>query len=259
MPILATYARVYVDDLDTALPSLVALTGVQPQWRGGFADLELAGVGRFLLIAGTDQALAPYRETQATAVVSDLAALQETLAAYGAQIIDGPLHAPNGPGLTARHADGSVVEYIQWHDALRRRVLDDAPRPTPSAQVLSTSARLYLDRIEDALPLLRRLTGEEPTARFTYRDLELAKISGFLAIAGSAEALAPYRQTQATSLVRDLDRVAEILTHRGGSIVDGPNQVPTGRNLTAVQPGGARIEYVQFHAGLADRTQEPTP
>lgn len=114
--------------------------------------------------------------------------------------------------------------------------------------VLATLARVYVDDLDVALPTFVELTGEQPGLRFTYRGLELASIGGYLLLAGSEEALAPYRGTHATAIVESLDRILSISEQYGGEILDGPNEVPTGRNLTVRYPGGATLEYVQFHA-----------
>lgn len=114
--------------------------------------------------------------------------------------------------------------------------------------VLATLARVYVDDLDVALPTFVELTGEQPGMRFTYRGLDLASIGGYLLLAGSEEALAPYRGTHATAIVESLDRILTISEQYGGEILDGPNEVPTGRNLTVRYPGGATLEYVQFHA-----------
>ncbi|MFG2848805.1 hypothetical protein ACGF12_37500 [Kitasatospora sp. NPDC048296] len=64
--------------------------------------------------------------------------------------------------------------------------------------------------------------------------------------AGAEEALAPFRRVQATVLVDDLDGLGQLLRVQGGELLDGPNEVPTGRNATARHPGGAVFEYVEF-------------
>ncbi|MEV0375245.1 hypothetical protein AB0I10_36670 [Streptomyces sp. NPDC050636] len=92
------------------------------------------------------------------------------------------------------------------------------------------------------------LTGEQPRLRFTYRDLDLANVGGYLLLAGSEEAVAPYRGTHATTIVESIEWVLHIIELHGGEVLDGPNEVPTGRNLTVRHAGGATIEYVQFHA-----------
>lgn len=114
--------------------------------------------------------------------------------------------------------------------------------------VLATLARVYVDDLDAALPTFVELTGEQPRLRFTYRDLHLASVGGYLLLAGTEEALAPYRGTHATTIVESVDEVLRIAERHGGEILDGPNEVPTGRNLTVRHPGGATIEYVQFHA-----------
>ncbi|MFJ5231369.1 hypothetical protein ACIQBJ_15905 [Kitasatospora sp. NPDC088391] len=106
---------------------------------------------------------------------------------------------------------------------------------------LATLARIYVDDLDTALPTFTALAGEPARLRFPYRDLELARVGGFLLIAGTPEALAPYRETQATVLVDDLEAVLPT-----GTVLDGPNTVPTGRNATLRHPGGAVVEYVQF-------------
>ncbi|MFE1788785.1 VOC family protein [Streptomyces sp. NPDC059525] len=113
---------------------------------------------------------------------------------------------------------------------------------------LTTLARVYVDDLDVALPTFVELTGEQPRLRFAYRDLTLASIGGFLLLAGTEEALAPYRGTHATALVESIDQVVRLTERDGGEILDGPNEVPTGRNLTVRHPGGATIEYVEFDA-----------
>jgi predicted enzyme related to lactoylglutathione lyase len=115
-------------------------------------------------------------------------------------------------------------------------------------KVLLTLARLYVDDLDRALPVLRELTGQEPTSRFAFADVELARIGGFLLVAGSEQALAPFRQVQSTVLVENIDDVEGLVQVHGGEILSGPNRVPTGRNLTVRHPGGVIIEYVEHTA-----------
>ncbi|MGC0313837.1 hypothetical protein [Kitasatospora acidiphila] len=106
---------------------------------------------------------------------------------------------------------------------------------------IATLARIYVDDLDAALPTFTALAGEPPQLRFGYRGLELARVGGFLLIAGQPEALAPYRDTHATVLVGSLDEILD-----SGTVLDGPNKVPTGRNATLRHPGGAVVEYVEF-------------
>ncbi|GAA2388390.1 VOC family protein [Nonomuraea africana] len=114
--------------------------------------------------------------------------------------------------------------------------------------VLTTYARVYVDDLDTALPTFAALTDSRPGLRFAYRDVELASIGGYLLVAGSPEALAPFRNVQATTIVDSLDEVFAVVEQEGGETLDGPNEVPTGRNLTIRHPGGAVIEYVEFDA-----------
>ncbi|MEU7278188.1 hypothetical protein AB0A69_05255 [Streptomyces sp. NPDC045431] len=114
--------------------------------------------------------------------------------------------------------------------------------------VLATYARVYVDDLDTALPTFQALTGTEPELRFAYRGVELAAVGAYLLVAGTAEELAPFREVQATTVVQGLDEILELVADEGGRILDGPNEVPTGRNLTVLHPGGAVIEYVAFDA-----------
>jgi predicted enzyme related to lactoylglutathione lyase len=115
-------------------------------------------------------------------------------------------------------------------------------------KALATLARLSADDLDRALPALRALTGEDVRTRFPYRGAEVAGIGGFLIVAGDEQALAPFRRVQSTVLVDDLDGTQALVAEHGGEIVDGPNEVPTGRNATVRHPGGAVLEYVEHRA-----------
>jgi hypothetical protein len=118
-------------------------------------------------------------------------------------------------------------------------------------RTLTTFARVYVDAMDTALPTFLALTGEQPKLRFAYGDLELAVIGGYLLIAGTEEALAPFRGTHATTIVESIDEAVALAGEHGGEVLSGPDDVPTGRNLTVRHPGGATIEYVEFTAELA--------
>jgi hypothetical protein len=113
-------------------------------------------------------------------------------------------------------------------------------------KALRTFARLYVDDVDRALPVLRELTGEEAGLRFPYAGVEVAAIGGFLLVGGSEEALAPFRNVQTTVIVDDLGGLDALVAERGGEVLSGPNDVPTGRNATVAHPGGVVIEYVEF-------------
>ncbi len=82
--------------------------------------------------------------------------------------------------------------------------------------------------------------------------LELAQVGDILLIAGSEEALKPFRNTQATMLVDSLDEFKVYLEEKGAEIIRGPDKVPTGRNMTVRHPDGSVIEYVE-HSKMAEK------
>ncbi|MGW2509044.1 VOC family protein [Streptomyces scopuliridis] len=120
MTILRTYARLWSDDLDHALPLLKELTGAEPHLRMAFHAVELAAIGDFLVIAGPAEERAVYAHASATVVVEDLDAVQATLEAAGAVITTRMTSGPTGRFLYARHADGAEAEYVEWTPELVR-------------------------------------------------------------------------------------------------------------------------------------------
>jgi predicted enzyme related to lactoylglutathione lyase len=103
-------ARVFVSDLDAAIPLYQQLAGVAEVNRFTFRDVQLASVGPFLLLAGNTAA---YRDRVATILVSRLPPIIDAIESAGGQIVEGPSPAPNGARLIARHPDGSIFEYIE--------------------------------------------------------------------------------------------------------------------------------------------------
>lgn len=101
--------------LGPAISTYEALQGVETDAVFPYPDagLRLAMVGGFLLIEGDDERLAPFRATTGTLLVSDLEPYLDRLAEAGATVVHPPVEVPTGTGFTARHADGTVVEYVQ--------------------------------------------------------------------------------------------------------------------------------------------------
>ena len=75
-------------------------------------ELALAVVGGFLIIEGSEQALAPFRSTTGTLLVADVQPYYDRLVAAGAEIIFPLQQVPTGAAFNARHPDGTVVEYV---------------------------------------------------------------------------------------------------------------------------------------------------
>jgi hypothetical protein len=127
-------------------------------------------------------------------------------------------------------------------------------------RVLRTYARAYVTNLDEALGPLTSVTGTPAALRFTMPNgLELAAVGAVLVVAGEEQTLAPYRSTQATLIVDDLDECQSLLSRAGAQVLRGPDQVPTGRNLTARLPGGIQIEYVEWDRAQWDRMGAPEP
>lgn len=114
-------------------------------------------------------------------------------------------------------------------------------------KVLKTLSRLYVNDLTSALEFYEELLYTPAAMRFEIPQigLELAQVGDILLIAGSDEALKPFRSTQATFLVDSLDKFKAYLEEKGAEIIRGPSKVPTGRNMTLRHPDGSVIEYVE--------------
>ncbi|MBB5955602.1 putative enzyme related to lactoylglutathione lyase [Saccharothrix tamanrassetensis] len=110
------YLRAYVPPggLEQAIGFYERLLGVRADLRTPYPEkgLSLATVGAFLLIEGAEETVEPFRATHGTLLVDDVAGYLERLEQEGAEITDPPVDVPTGVGFTARHPDGTVVEYV---------------------------------------------------------------------------------------------------------------------------------------------------
>jgi predicted enzyme related to lactoylglutathione lyase len=122
MRILRTYGRLWVDDLDQALPFLRELVGREPDLQFAFDNVKAAAIGNLLVIDVPQEERSRYPGT-ATVVVSDLDELTRKLTAHGGQITVPESRSETGRFLYARHADGAEVEYVEWRPELVERVL----------------------------------------------------------------------------------------------------------------------------------------
>lgn len=115
MRVLGIYTRLLVNTLDQSLPFYEELLQTRSKNRFRYPEmhLELAQVGNFLLIAGSDEALAPFRDTIATILVDSLSEFKAYLEVHGSKILRGPRQVPTGINMTVRHPDGTVIEYVE--------------------------------------------------------------------------------------------------------------------------------------------------
>lgn len=115
-------------------------------------------------------------------------------------------------------------------------------------KILQVLNRFYVEDIERVINAYKSLLRAKTCLRFEYKEigLELALIGTILIIAGSEEALKPYRETKATFIVSSIDGFKKILLENGSVIIRDIKQVPTGKNMTVRHPDGIIIEYVEF-------------
>jgi predicted enzyme related to lactoylglutathione lyase len=122
MKVLRTYGRVWVDDLERALPFFEELAGRAPDLRFAFKNVRSAAVGHFLIIDMPLRERADY-PASTTVVVSDLDELKRMLTAHGGRITVPEMNTETGRRLYARHADGAEVEYVEWTPELVERII----------------------------------------------------------------------------------------------------------------------------------------
>ena len=123
MQVLRTYARVYTSSIESTIAALTSTTGDSVDFRFDMPNgLWLAAIGRILIVAGDDTALAPFRATQATLIVDDLDQFHTALITAGAEIIRGPQAVPTGRNLTARLTPETQIEYVEWSQDQWRRM-----------------------------------------------------------------------------------------------------------------------------------------
>ncbi len=115
-------------------------------------------------------------------------------------------------------------------------------------QITQILTRIYVNEIEPAIFFYEELTDEKCTNRFEYKqaDLEIAKVGNFLIIAGSDEALTPFRDTSATLSVDSLYDYKELLIKNGSTVIKDIQQVPTGFNMIIKHKDGSVFEYVEL-------------
>jgi hypothetical protein len=82
--------RVHVDDLDAALPLYEGLADRAPVRRFAFRAVELAWVCPLLLLAGSPDDLAPFRDRAAAVLVANLEAVAAEVTGAGAELLKGP-------------------------------------------------------------------------------------------------------------------------------------------------------------------------
>lgn len=114
-------------------------------------------------------------------------------------------------------------------------------------KIIKTLTRIYVSEMDNTLKFYESLLGVKAGIRFSYQamGLELAEVGNLLIIAGPDSALDMIRETQVTFLVDSIDQFKLYLESSGCEILRGPQQVPTGKNMTVRHPDRAVFEYVE--------------
>jgi hypothetical protein len=77
------------------------------------ANLELAQIGDILIIAGSEEALKPVRDTKVTFLVDSIVEFRDFLLNNGAVILRDIKEVPTGMNMTVKHLDGTIAEYVE--------------------------------------------------------------------------------------------------------------------------------------------------
>lgn len=107
--------RIYVDDMDEAIKFYEKIFNQKCMRRFKYPEvnLELANIGNILILSGTEEALKPFRSTQATFLVDSITEFREFLLNNRAVIIRDIKEVPSGWNMTVKHFDGTIVEYVE--------------------------------------------------------------------------------------------------------------------------------------------------
>ncbi|MGR3205111.1 VOC family protein [Bacillus glycinifermentans] len=76
--------------------------------------LEIAAVGHFFILAGSQKALEPYLETKVTLIVDSVEEFKKWFVDGGSEIIRDIQEVPTGKNITMKHPDGSIIEYVRF-------------------------------------------------------------------------------------------------------------------------------------------------
>lgn len=134
--ILKTYTRMFTTDLEATVATLQAVHGTEPHLSLDYDPLMLVGIGDVLVIGGTDQALAPIRGTFGPWIVENIDEAKAQLLASGASVMRDISVIPTGRMMYMKHADGSVVEYVQWApDLVEKNIFAPLRAGTPASQI----------------------------------------------------------------------------------------------------------------------------
>ncbi|WP_223592652.1 VOC family protein [Neobacillus bataviensis] len=106
--------RIYVNDLEKAVPFYEGLFQTKATrfnyWSKG---LDIAALGDFLLVSGTDEALSKVPDSAICFLVEDIEAYKTWLLDNGAVIRQDITKDFSGYSMIVEQPDGMVVEYVE--------------------------------------------------------------------------------------------------------------------------------------------------
>jgi len=115
MKIKEVLNRFYVHDIEEAITFYEKILNEKcnKKFKYSQANLELANIGNILIISGSDEALKPFKDTQATFLVDSIIEFREFLLNNGATVIRDLKEVPSGMNMTVKHFDGTIIEYVE--------------------------------------------------------------------------------------------------------------------------------------------------
>jgi predicted enzyme related to lactoylglutathione lyase len=111
--------------------------------------------------------------------------------------------------------------------------------------------------LQKTVAFYREYLGGKCTLHFDFPaiKLEIAEVASkhqnFLLIAGTEEAMKPFRAATLTAHVEGLQALIDYLLERGATALDAKTKVPTGTRIHIRHPDGMVVEYVEHNKGAA--------
>jgi predicted enzyme related to lactoylglutathione lyase len=117
MRVIKSLTRLYVNNIDKAIAYYEKLLNSKCSLHFSYKEvgLELAQIGSFLILAGTDEKLKKFKDTKATLLVDSVIEFKEYLSKHGSEIIRDIREVPTGYNLTMKNPDGVILEYVQFN------------------------------------------------------------------------------------------------------------------------------------------------